>query len=702
MMLFKLSARNLKKSIQNYVVYFVTLIIGVAIFYVFNSIEGQSVMLNVSEYTLEIIDMMVEALSVVSVFVSFVLGFLIVYASSFLMKRRKKEFGIYMLLGMNKRKIAAVMVIETVMIGIISLAIGLLVGIVGSWGMSVIVANMFESDMTDFSFVISPEAMVKTFIYFTVMYFIVIALDTFVVGKARVINLLNAGKQSEKNTAKNPILCLIVFAIASVLLGTAYYNVTAGVTEISSLKRIGIEIIKGIIGTFLLFWSVAGILVIIAKKNKRAYFKGLNCFTTKELSSRINTSVFSGGIICLLIFFTICIFSSSVAVRNAQNATLRDCVKTDIMFRTATFREKSDFTIEEVLDTYGVEIDDLKDITDVRKYDDENILGFGDLMTDEDFDELSKTLGSGFISYLQESSIEVMNQSDYNRLAELFGLDKIDLGENHYAISANYKYFIDVYKNILKRGTEIKIGKTVLTPKNDKLIEGPIEITNAYENMGVVIVPDTIDVSKFEVVESLMFANYDGNSKEEKEKIGDYFEKSYHEFQDKYYQNLKNDEETVESDSVYDDFYEDEAPYISFDTRKMYYDSSKGLTTMIVFIGSYLGIVFMISSGAILSLKELSGAVDNKEKYTILRKLGVDEKMISHSLFKQCITFFGIPLIIAIIHSVFGIQTAMFILEAFGRDGLFTAIMLSAVVILGVYGIYFILTYFCSKKIIEE
>ena len=276
------------------------------------------------------------------------------------------------------------------------------------------------------------------------------------------------------------------------------------------------------------------------------------------------------------------------------------------------------------------------------------------------------------------------------------------MGENHYAISANYKYFIDVYKNILKRGTEIKIGKTVLTPKNDKLIEGPIEITNAYENMGVVIVPDTIDVSKFEVVESLMFANYDGNSKEEKEKIGDYFEKSYHEFQDKYYQNLKNDEETVESDSVYDDFYEDEAPYISFDTRKMYYDSSKGLTTMIVFIGSYLGIVFMISSGAILSLKELSGAVDNKEKYTILRKLGVDEKMISHSLFKQCITFFGIPLIIAIIHSVFGIRTAMFILEAFGRDGLFTAIMLSAVVILGVYGIYFILTYFCSKKIIEE
>ena len=196
MMLFKLSARNLKKSIQNYVVYFVTLIIGVAIFYVFNSIEGQSVMLNVSEYTLEIIDMMVEALSVVSVFVSFVLGFLIVYASSFLMKRRKKEFGIYMLLGMNKRKIAAVMVIETVMIGIISLAIGLLVGIVGSWGMSVVVANMFESDMTDFSFVVSPEAMVKTFIYFTVMYLIVIALDTFVVGKARLINLLNAGKQS--------------------------------------------------------------------------------------------------------------------------------------------------------------------------------------------------------------------------------------------------------------------------------------------------------------------------------------------------------------------------------------------------------------------------------------------------------------------------------------------------------------------------
>ena len=701
MMLFKLSARNLKKSIQNYVVYFVTLIIGVAIFYVFNSIEGQSVMLNVSEYTLEIIDMMVEALSVVSVFVSFVLGFLIVYASSFLMKRRKKEFGIYMLLGMNKRKIAAVMVIETVMIGIISLAIGLLVGIVGSWGMSVVVANMFESDMTDFSFVVSPEAMVKTFIYFTVMYLIVIALDTFVVGKAKLINLLNAGKQSEKNTAKNPILCLIVFAIASVLLGTAYYNVTAGVTEISSLKRIGIEIIKGIIGTFLLFWSVAGILVIIAKKNKRAYFKGLNCFTTKELSSRINTSVFSGGIICLLIFFTICIFSSSVAVRNAQNASLRENIKADVMFRTITFDGKTKYSIGEVLDIYGVDTNNLTDITEIKMYDDRDILCYRDIFAEEDFEELANTESESSVEALKEttlSELSVIKESDFNKLAKLYGIDEIKLGDDQYAIAANYKYFLNVFKNVLKRGTVINIDGTKLTPVNDKLIQTAIEISNAYENMGVVIIPDSVDVSRFSAEISMMLANYNTTDKSEVVAISDYYGKEYHDLQDRYYEQFDENE---------DDYYGDESdeecyPYVTCNTRKMYYDSSKGLTTMIVFIGSYLGIVFMISSGAILSLKELSGAVDNKEKYTILRKLGVDEKMISHSLFKQCITFFGMPLIIAIIHSVFGMQTAMFILEAFGRDGLFTAIMLSAVVILGVYGIYFILTYFCSKKIIEE
>ena len=113
MMLYKLSIKNIKKSIKDYAIYFFTLILGVAIFYVFNALDSQTVMMDVSSSTLDLIELMMSMLSGVSVFVSFILGFLIIYASRFLIKRRNKEFGIYLTLGMSKRKISLILFFET-------------------------------------------------------------------------------------------------------------------------------------------------------------------------------------------------------------------------------------------------------------------------------------------------------------------------------------------------------------------------------------------------------------------------------------------------------------------------------------------------------------------------------------------------------------------------------------------------------------
>ena len=120
-MLFKLSIQNLKKSIKDYAIYFLTLVLGVAIFYMFNSLDSQQAMLEVSQSTRELIKLMIGMLGIVSVFVSVVLGLLIVYANNFLINRRKKEFGIYMTLGMGKRQISKIILLETIFVGIISL-----------------------------------------------------------------------------------------------------------------------------------------------------------------------------------------------------------------------------------------------------------------------------------------------------------------------------------------------------------------------------------------------------------------------------------------------------------------------------------------------------------------------------------------------------------------------------------------------------
>lgn len=677
MTLFKLSMRNIRKSMKDYVVYFATLILGVAMFYVFNAIEKQSAMLTLANSGYDVIDTMFDIMSIIGVFVAFVLGFLVVYASSFLMKRRKKEFAVYMLLGMNKRKISAIIVIETVLIGIISLGVGLLLGIGVSQGMSVIVANLFEADMTSFRFVVSEDAILKTLLYFVIMYFLVIMFDVFVVGKARLINLLNAGRHTEKNFAKNPFLCILVFAVAAFLLGTAYYKVTAGITEIEKMGELGTQVIKGIIGTFLAFWSVSGLLIFFIQKNKRFYYKKIHCFTTKELGSRINSNVFSGGIICLLLFLTITVLSCSIAVRNGMNKTFNKNAQSDVMIGQTTHRgthkpEKS--SVISLLEEKKVDLDKFSDYDEIYVYVFEDVTLESLVGTDNEM---------VFYSYA-----EVVKLSDYNRIAKLYGRDELSLNDDEYIFMSNFKMNVDACNKQLKAGKTIDVCGKTYKPKYDRCIELGLFMSNTESNSGTIIVPDSCAFEAYEedvvFLETLFIANYDKDmSKKELEEWDDYL--AGKEFRD-----LLNQDE------------DDNRPYADVATKSYLRATAVGLSAVTIFMGMYVGLVFLISAAALLSLKELSSAADNKEKYAVLRKIGVDEKMLNHSLMSQSLIFFGLPLVLAIVHSIFGIQTGMFVLASFSYAGVKGGIMLASGMILLIYAIYFMITYYCSKEIIKE
>lgn len=676
MTLFKLPIRNIKKSMKDYLIYFATLILGIALFYVFNAIEKQTALLNLSNSGYDIMDIMFTVMDVVGVFVSFVLGFLIVYASNFLMKRRKKEFAVYMLLGMSKRSISMVIVMETILIGIISLGVGLLLGIGASQGMSVVVANLFEADMTSFQFVISNEAVVKTLIYFLIMYVLVVIFDVFVVGKARLINLLNAGRHSEKNYAKNPVLCLIVFAVAAVLLGTAYYKVTAGVGSLEDFAGLGVQVAKGIIGTFLAFWSVAGMLIFFAVRSKKFYHKGINCFSTKELGSRINSNVFSGGIICLLLFFAVSVLSCCFALRNGMNEVLKINAPADVM-------------LEQTAGAYDVGADNISilklleekkvDMSKFSEYDEIYVYAFEGVNTEELWDDISST------SFGNRMAFDIVRISDYNKIARLYGRDELSVNEDEYIMLANYFMSAREHNKALADGKTMNICGKAYKPKYDKCIEMGLYMENTEGNSGTIIVPDScaFDAYMDELIlmETLFIANYEDMTKKELEVWDEYLSgDAFHEL--------------INSDEL--------RPHVGVCTKTYLYASSTGLTATAVFIGIYLGLVFLISAAAILSLKELSNAADNKEKYGVLRKIGVDEKMLNHSLRGQSLVFFGMPLLLAVLHSVFGIQTGMFILSAFSQRGLTGAIIASSGMILVIYIIYFLITYYCSKEIIKE
>ncbi len=685
MMLFKLSIKNITKSIKDYAIYFFTLVLGVAIFYVFNAIDSQTVMLNVSSSTSEIIRLMTTILGGVSVFVSFILGFLIIYASRFLIKRRNKEFGIYLTLGMSKRKISLILFFETLIIGVISLGVGLALGIVLSQLMSILVANMFEADLTKFQFTFSSSAALKTLLYFSIMYLIVMIFNTIIVNKCKLIDLLHSNKKSEKVKLKNPIICTIVFIIAVIALSYAYYLVTDGFGTsplMNTISWILIPIALGCISTFLIFWSLSGLILKIVMHLKKYYYKGLNSFTIRQISSKINTTVFSMTIICLMLFFTICIFSSALSIKNSLSGNLKDLAPVDIQFsklQQLSDEEEESFS-KDIIEDYNTTVKDtlqrldvykyLKDVVDINTYRVEEITlkdSFGDQI-----EQIRKDYP--LLAYQDKETL--IKLSDYNRLAKLYNKKELTLKDNEYVIIANYKMMADIRNISLKNNTKLTINSKNYYPKYQECQDGFIELSGSATNTGVIILPDNA-LEGIHPYKNILAANYQADTKEEKENVED-----------------------IVSTIINNHFNKD--TLLSYNTKIDIYESSIGLGAMVTFVGLYLGIIFLISSAAILALKELSESTDNKERFNMLRKIGTDEKMINKALFNQIAVFFLFPLLLAIIHSIFGIEFANYILKTMGTESLLSSIILTAVFLVVIYGGYFLVTYYCSKTIIKE
>ena len=685
MMLFKLSIKNITKSIKDYAIYFFTLVLGVAIFYVFNAIDSQTVMLKVSSSTSEIIRLMTTILGGVSVFVSFILGFLIIYASRFLIKRRNKEFGIYLTLGMSKRKISLILFFETLIIGVISLGVGLALGIVLSQVMSILVANMFEADLTKFQFTFSSSAALKTLLYFSIMYLIVMIFNTIIVNKCKLIDLLHGNKKSEKVKLKNPIICTIVFIIAVIALSYAYYLVTDGFGTSPLMNTISgeVPIALGCISTFLIFWSLSGLILKIVMHLKKYYYKGLNSFTIRQISSKINTTVFSMTIICLMLFFTICIFSSALSIKNSLSGNLKDLAPVDIQFsklQEPLSKEEQENFSKDIIEDYNTTVKDTLQRLDVYKYlkdvVDINIYRLEEITLKDSFGDQIEQIRKDYPLLAYQDKEALIKLSDYNRLAKLYNKKELTLKDNEYVIIANYKMMADIRNIALKNNTKLTINSKNYYPKYQECQDGFIELSGSATNTGVIILPDNA-LESIHPYKNILAANYQADTKEEKENVED-----------------------IVSTIINNHFNKD--TFLSYNTKIDIYASSIGLGAMVTFVGLYLGIIFLISSAAILALKELSESTDNKERFNMLRKIGTDDKMINKALFNQIAVFFLFPLLLAIIHSIFGIEFANYILKTMGTESLLSSIILTAVFLVVIYGGYFLVTYYCSKAIIKE
>lgn len=678
-MLYKLSFQNIKKSMKDYAIYFFTLILGVAIFYIFNAIETQSAMLKISNDTREIVKLLTQIMSWVSVFIACVLGFLVIYASRFLMKRRNKEFGLYLVLGMGKRKVSLILFFETLNIGIISLVVGIIIGIGASQFTSFLVASMFQADMSKYQFVFSSQACIKTILNFVLIYVIVIIFNTFSINKCKLIDLFQGNRKTEKIKLKNPIICGIIFAISIVMLIIAYYNVTSGYDKITNGKQLAIYIVMGCVGTFLFFWSVSGLLLKVVSSMKGIYYKGLNTFTFRQMSSRVNTNVFSMTIISLMLFITICVLSSGLSIRNSLNDSLKQGVPADINFNKVVNLSKEDGygkkevessnkSIFQFFEENGYNIEPyLKEYVDLYIYQSENVT-LNDTLGNNDEKDDSPTM--------LEVPENIVKVSDYNRLARFYGKDTIELNDDEYIVLCDYSPMIKLRNKSLKAGVKINVFGNELIPKYKECQEGFIEMSGNPSNTGIIIVPDGI-VDENHKIREFIAANYSMDDKKEVEKFEQKVEKIYDETRWNYMVPMVN-------------------------TKNNIIDSAVGIGAIGAFIGLYIGVILLISGAAILALKELSESADNVERFRMIRKLGADEKQINKALFRQTALFFIFPLALAIVHSIFGMMFSKQILDFIGTKMIGPSIGMTAIILLVIYGGYFLISYFCSKNIIKE
>ena len=672
-MLFKLSIKNQKKSIKDYSLYFFTLILGIAIFYIFNAVEAQTSMMELSQTKSQIIGVMNSALEAMSVLVSFILGFLIAYASQFLIKKRKKGFGLYLLLGMKKINVCMIIFFETVIIGFISLLIGLILGISLSQFMSLFVASLFEANMQKFVFVVSSKAIIKTILYFILIFIFVTVMDLIIVSKAKLIDLLTAHYKKEKNMIKNPYLSFVLFIAACLMLAYAYYNVTVKYNTLTSQNDVQIQIILGIIGTFLIFYSISGFVLAIIKKIPNIYHRHLNSFVVSEIGNKINSTVISGSIICLLLFMTICLLSSSFSLKRFKENSLKDTAPI-----SASFSKKMD-------DSYSI-----KEIFNKQKIDTSIYKNSYNFYT---YTSLETTIGSVLGNYgiemlntdptakeYLDTKLPIINESTYNKVAKLYNNKTINLNKDEYQIIGNNKNQMHMFNDALKQGNQtIAFMNQTLHAKYNHTIDGFLMMNNnacfGEDCFGFIIIPDEFDLNNLSYSSNYLLVP----------KMSDE--------NNKYISSSKFDQtinpETKEWQSV----------LVSSQTDL--YDESIGSSGVIIFVSLYLGFIFMISGAALLALKEMSDAIDNKNKYEILRKIGTSNENINNALFKQMLVFFGFPLLLAIIHSIFGIQVCNIMLEIYNSDALLQSILITAGMIIVIYGGYFLVSYLSCKRVIK-
>lgn len=662
----KLILRNVQKNMRDYFIYFLTLMIAVSMFYAFNSIQSQPALHDLDATKQLLSNQLGILLSTLSVVVAVVLAFLILYANQFLLKRRKKELGIYTLLGMDKRRIAGIFVGETFCVGVISLICGILLGLLLSQGISLFSLRLFAVDMSEFQIIFSLSALQKTVGCFALIFFIVMLFNAKTISSVKLIDLLTASRKNECLRVKSKFTSIILLVLSfscMILAGVIFQR--NGILPAKDNPAFQIAAVLLVVGTVIFFYSISAVLLSAVQANRKIYLKGLNTFLSRQVGSKIRTDFWILSIVCGLLTVAICGMSVGVSSAITMNESSKAALPFDLnVFAHTDISGETD--IAAYLKSRDVDMEVYaQEMTQISLY--EADMTYGDLFEGQNVDlwPIDKNIPT--------IGISVISITDFNRSLALQGKPEYTLGENEFLINCNYKGTRSFVETFLESHKQIEIGAYKLQSASDEVLSETYCMTSVGNNdRGTLIVPDNI----------AKICHKDGN------------------ILLALYKSNTNSDEVLKKMVPIGLEWETEGYRYTEKTmlNGMYY----GMSGLVVFLCCYIGFIFMLICAALLSLKQLTETADNIYRYGLLQKLGTDGSLLDKTLFKQVAVFFFAPLLVASVYSAFAIGKVNALVEDFINMHIASHLGVTVVSFLIVYGGYFLATYLTCKRMVQE
>lgn len=724
-MLCKLAWGNVRRAGRDYLVYLLTLTLGVTVFYAFNTISMQVDIAGIDEKGLA--QVMGSMLGDLTYFLAGVMAFLMVYANNFLMKRRKKEFGLYQVLGMGRGRVATIMALETVIVSVVAFVVGIVLGVGLSQLMTFFTASLFKTQIANFHFFFSVHAFNLTLACMLVMFVLTLLLNLRAVRRTKLIELMGAERRNESIKTRNPWIAIAIFVVGVVLVGMAYYRLlrdgfplTATDSKLQeAMNQFGITTAMVTVGTFALFWGLSGMLIKLVQSLRGVYWRGLNMFTVRQLAAKVNTVCFSMGVIAMLLFLAITSVTCGMSIANVMNENLErynpaDMSQTYIYYTPDTLDFYKEYInpseadrmvlADSTVDLYPAwhgkgksagnndETGKKVNIADVAgehvQIDSYLSYPLGGSDPSVTPSEMCKTMGEKLPkafggSNADMTGLSVTPASQYNKLRQMMGKEPVHIGHDQYLLTCDMGgELVDLYTKYMAGGHTLTLGGHTLKPATDKSDEDTAAIANSAmgSNGGTVVVADELlSQLNLQPYSSSLLVNY------------------------------KQGMDTTEADesikyTVLDNLLVDgkeSGSWGTFITRSEMYTQAAQMNGLISYLAIYIGFVLVVACAAILSIQQLSNVADGSRSYRVLAQIGCDDRQIRHSVMAQQAVFFLFPLAVGLAHSFVALKVIIEIVSIFGNMSIGGTVGLTCAIFLAAYGGYFLVTYLMSTGMVQ-